>query len=324
MVNLTQNRILIVEDESDMRNGLQKILSRKGYSVDTAEDGLKAVEKIKQLSFQVVIADLMMPKMDGISVLQTAKDINHKIAVIIITGYGTVTSAVESMRLGAFDYITKPFKPDDITLVVERALKTEVLLPEEKTREALLPKVSPKTRKIITVDLQKCYACLTCVVECAYARLGLPKHVPLNQVLSASRVSVEAAGDLAVPLRCMQCEDAPCITVCPTGALYRDSLDEPVLIDRNLCIGCKSCILACPIGAISSDSEGKAIQKCDMCITRLKKGQLPVCVASCPTGATQLTTLDEVTAKARHTSASDLADAAKVKEQKLNNNSKQS
>jgi len=255
-----------------------------------------------------------MPGMDGIDVLQRAKGIDRSIAVIIITGYGTVTSAVESMRLGAFDYITKPFKPDDIILVVERALKTESLLPEEETREASLPEVTPKPKQIITVDVKKCYACLTCVVECAYARLGLPKSVPLSQVLSASSVSVEAAGDLAVPLRCMQCEDAPCITVCPTGALYRKSLDEPVLIDNNLCIGCKSCMLACPIGAISLDPEGKAVQKCDMCIARLKKGQLPVCVTSCPTGATQLTTLDEVTAKARKAGASNLVEASKAKE----------
>ena len=316
MVNLAQNRILVVEDESDMRDGLKKILSQKGYSVDTAEDGLKAVEKIKQRSFQVVIADLKIPGMDGIGVLQRAKDIDRSITVIIITGYGTVTSAVESMRLGAFDYITKPFKPDDITLAVKRALKTELLQPEEKAREAPLPETATKVRQIITVDIKKCYACLTCVVECAYARLGLPKHTPLSQVLSASRVSVEAAGDLAVPLRCMQCEDAPCITVCPTGALHRNSPDEPVLIDNNLCIGCKSCMLACPIGAISLDPEGKAVQKCDMCIARLKKGEFPVCVTSCPTGATQLTTIDEVTTRARETSASVLAEVFKAKQQK--------
>ncbi|TKJ33069.1 MAG: hypothetical protein CEE38_21560 [Planctomycetes bacterium B3_Pla] len=315
MVNAGKNRILIVEDEGDMRNGLKKILSRRGYGVDTAADGLKAVEKIKQRSFQVIVADLKMPGMDGIGVLQRAKDIDRSIAVIIITGYGTVTSAVESMRLGAFDYITKPFKPDDITLVVERALKTARLLPEEKTREAPLPEVRAKPGQIITVDVKKCYACLTCVVECAYARLGLPKHVPISRVLSASRVSVEAAGDLAVPLRCMQCEDAPCITVCPTSALYRRSLDEPVLIDKNLCIGCKSCMLACPIGAISLGPEGKAVQKCDMCIARLKEGQWPVCVASCPTGATQLTTLDEVTTRARQTSASVLAEVLKARPQ---------
>jgi Fe-S-cluster-containing dehydrogenase component/CheY-like chemotaxis protein len=316
MVLAVKNNILVVEDESDMRNGLKKILSRRGYGVDTAEDGLKAVEKIKQTSFQVIIADLKMPGMDGIGVLQRAKDIDRSIAVIIITGYGTVTSAVESMRLGAFDYITKPFKPDDITLAVGRALKTERLRPEEEIREAPLPETATKPRQIITVDVKKCYACLTCGVECAYARLGLPKHTPLSQVLSAAGVSVEAAGDLAVPLRCMQCEDAPCITVCPTGALYRKSPDGPVQIDKNLCIGCKSCMLACPIGAISLDPQGKAAQKCDMCIARLKKGQLPVCVTSCPTGATQLTTIDEVTTSARETSASMLAEVIRAKQQK--------
>ena len=145
MVNIAQNRILIVEDESDMRNGLQKILSRKGYSVDTAEDGLKAVEKMKQTAFQVIIADLKMPRMDGIGVLRKAKDIDNSVTVIIITGYGTVQTAVESMRLGAFDYIAKPFKPDDITLVVERALKTK-----EKNIEAPLSKPELKAYDQIT------------------------------------------------------------------------------------------------------------------------------------------------------------------------------
>lgn len=145
MANVTKKRILIVEDEKDMRNGLQKILSRKGYSVDIAEDGLRAVEKMKQTAFQVVIADLKMPRMDGIGVLQKAKDIDNSVAVIIITGYGTVKTAVESMRLGAFDYIAKPFKPDNISLVVERALKTK-----EENREALLPEVTPKTSDKIT------------------------------------------------------------------------------------------------------------------------------------------------------------------------------
>ena len=133
MVIATKHRILIVEDEKDMRNGLEKLLTRKGYSVDTAEDGLSAVEKMQQNSFQVVITDLKMPRLDGIGVLQKAKDIDNTVSVIIITGYGTVKTAVESMRLGAFDYIAKPFKPDEISLVIERALKTE------DDREASLP-----------------------------------------------------------------------------------------------------------------------------------------------------------------------------------------
>jgi Fe-S-cluster-containing dehydrogenase component/CheY-like chemotaxis protein len=304
MVTVNKNRILVVEDEGDMRNGLQKILSRRGYSVDTANDGSTAVEKIEQTSFQVVIADLKMPRMDGIGVLRRAKDINHAIAVIIITGYGTIKSAVESMRLGAFDYITKPFKPDDIILTVERALKTEPSLAEERTQGDSQPEAAAKSRQIITVDVKKCSACLTCVVECAYARLGLLKHVPISQVLSSSRISLEAVDELAVPLRCFQCGDAPCITVCPTGALYRSSLFEPVLIEKNLCIGCKNCMLACPIGVICLDPEGKGIQRCDICIARLKTGQLPICVTSCPAGAMRLRSLDEVTNRARRFSGS--------------------
>jgi len=113
---------------------------------------------MKQTSFQVVIADLKMPRMDGISVLRRAKDIDRAIEVIIITGYGTVKSAVESMRLGAFDYISKPFKPDDIILVVQRALKKERLLPkEEESQEALQLKVTPKAsdKRIKTRRMQE-------------------------------------------------------------------------------------------------------------------------------------------------------------------------
>ena len=316
MVELKEKSILVVEDEQDMRLGLEKIFSKSGYKVDIAEDGLKAVEKLRQSFFRIVIADLKMPGIDGIGVLKKAKDVNPRTDVIMITGYGTVESAVEAMKLGAFDYIAKPFKPSDITLAVERALKTESVLPGEEIREVSLPKVREKPKQVITVDIKKCYACLTCVVECAYARLGLPKNAPLSrEILSASPLSVEAAGNLAVPLHCMQCEDAPCMTVCPTSALYRASPQEPVLIDQNLCIGCKSCILACPLGVISLDPEGKAAQKCDMCIARLKKGELPVCVASCPTGALQLTILDEATARKREAGAHALAESLRNKQQ---------
>jgi Fe-S-cluster-containing dehydrogenase component/CheY-like chemotaxis protein len=293
MVSLAKSRILIVEDEQDMRDGLKRIFSRRGYGVDTAEDGLKAVKKIKHKSYQVIIVDLKMPGMDGIAVLQKVKGIDRSIAAIIITGYGTVTSAVESMRLGAFDYITKPFRPHDLTLAVERALKPESVLSEKGTCESILPDIRQKPRQIITVAINKCYACLACVVDCAYARLSLPKNVLLRQTLPVSSVFVKAAGNFAVPLPCMQCKDTPCITVCPTAALYRRSLDEPVLIDKDLCIGCKSCVLACPFGTISLDSEGRAVQKCDMCITRLAKDKLPVCVTSCPMGAIQLATFNE-------------------------------
>jgi DNA-binding response OmpR family regulator len=151
MAGLAKSRILVVEDEGDMRNGPQKILSQKGYNIDTAEDELKAVEKMKQTSFQVVIADLKIPGMDGIGVLRKAKDINKAIEVIIIIGYGTVKTVVDSMKLGAFDYISKPFRPDDIILVVQRAVKKgRSQAEEEESQENLQPEATPKIPDKIT------------------------------------------------------------------------------------------------------------------------------------------------------------------------------
>jgi DNA-binding response OmpR family regulator len=178
MVSEAQNRILVVEDEGDMRDGLQRMLSRKGYSVDTAEGGLVAVEKMRQSPFQVVIADLKMPDMSGIEVLQIAKDINRSAKVIIITGYATVASAVESMRLGAFDYITKPFKPDAITLTVERALKRERLPLQEVTSRASDEGASaawiPKQVKERRILLERCDGTTTRTAE---ERVVTPENI---------------------------------------------------------------------------------------------------------------------------------------------------
>jgi len=182
MVSLAKNRILIVEDETDMRDGLQKILSREGYSVDTAGDGVRAVEKLQQSDFQVVIADLKMPRMDGIGVLEKAKNIDNSIAVIIITGYGTVKTAVESMRLGAFDYIAKPFKTEDIRSAVERALKLRDKgqgppLPEvtrevpEKTTKQRRPPDQVKERRILLEH------CQSATAQAAEERIVTPDNI---------------------------------------------------------------------------------------------------------------------------------------------------
>ena len=192
MVNLAQNRILIVEDESDMRNGLQKILSRKGYSVETAEDGLRAVEKMKQTTFQLVIADLKMPGIDGIGVLRKAKDIDNTVTVIIITGYGSVKTAVESMRLGAFDYIAKPFKPDDISLAVEKALKTRkenIEAPLSKSKPKVSDKITwiSKTGKQIKERRVLLEHCERTTAQAAEERIVTPENIAYFQELYPGR-----------------------------------------------------------------------------------------------------------------------------------------
>jgi DNA-binding NtrC family response regulator len=120
---MNKNQILIIEDDRRLREVLQKILNRKGFNVDLAENGSEGLKKIKQDSFDVALTDLKMPGMDGMEVLQAIKKLSPQTYVIIMTAYGTIDSAVEAIRNGAFDYITKPFKTEEILIVLEKALE---------------------------------------------------------------------------------------------------------------------------------------------------------------------------------------------------------
>jgi len=122
--NEQRGSILVAEDEVDMLLGLRKSFIRRGYSVDTAEDGLQAVKTIETKDYDVVIADLKMPRLDGMEVLRRTRHLRPRTVVIIITGYGTTESALEAIRLGAFDYIPKPFSVDRLSSVVEEAVRT--------------------------------------------------------------------------------------------------------------------------------------------------------------------------------------------------------
>jgi DNA-binding NtrC family response regulator len=127
-----KGRILIVEDERDMLFGLQKILSKQGHNVEIAETGSTGVEKVEKSFFDIVITDLKMPGVDGIELLRKVKEACSDTMVIVITGYGTVESAVEAMKLGAYDYITKPFDAEHIKMVVRKALRQISLTIENK------------------------------------------------------------------------------------------------------------------------------------------------------------------------------------------------
>jgi Fe-S-cluster-containing dehydrogenase component len=151
---------------------------------------------------------------------------------------------------------------------------------------------------VVRAQPELCYACLGCIVACAYANLGFSDDAPLRpEVLSAARLSVEAAGGYSVPLHCMQCADAPCLLVCPTGALQRVDPNSPIFAVVARCIGCKSCVLACPFGVLTLDARQHVVQKCDQCLGRTRQGRQPACVEHCPTGALMLVNLEELTAK---------------------------
>lgn len=123
-------KILIVDDEESLREFLEIMLKREGYDITTASDGEKALKLMKKQNFDAIITDLQMPKIHGMEVLKQAKDMDPEVVVIVITAFGSTESAVEAMKLGAYDYITKPFKIDEIKLIVQKALEKRILSQE--------------------------------------------------------------------------------------------------------------------------------------------------------------------------------------------------
>lgn len=114
--------ILIIEDDSKMREGLAELLKEEGYKVESAEDGKKGIDKLMEKDFDVVLTDLIMPVMGGMDVLRETKRIRPATHVIFITAYATIENAVEAMKSGASDYITKPFKIDEVQTKIRKVL----------------------------------------------------------------------------------------------------------------------------------------------------------------------------------------------------------
>ena len=124
------NRILVVDDEQGMRDFLSIMLKKEGYEVVAAENGEHALKAIHAEIYDLVITDVKMPKVDGIEVLRTVKEVSPETVVVVITAFATTDIAVQAMKLGAYDYITKPFKVDEIKLIIQKALEKRDLRKE--------------------------------------------------------------------------------------------------------------------------------------------------------------------------------------------------
>lgn len=125
--------ILIVEDDSTMRHLIRDTLAAEGIAAQMSEDSRAAANLIEQSRVDIVLTDLMMPHLDGMEILARARHHNPDCVVIVITGYGTIESAVEAIRKGAYDYVQKPFEPDALVLAVQRAMEHARLVRENKS-----------------------------------------------------------------------------------------------------------------------------------------------------------------------------------------------
>ncbi len=133
-------RILVVDDEESIREFLEIMLKKEGYEVTCAEDGAKGKDLLAKKTFDLVISDLQMPNMTGIELLKYVKETYPELVFMMITAFGTTESAVEAMKMGAYDYLTKPFKIDEVRLNIQNALRAKHLEVENRVLKKELTK----------------------------------------------------------------------------------------------------------------------------------------------------------------------------------------
>tara|TARA_R110002072_G_scaffold80176_1_gene184473 strand:- start:109 stop:1275 length:1167 start_codon:yes stop_codon:yes gene_type:complete len=127
------NTILVVDDDRPIRSTLREILEFEKFKVEEAENGEEALEKVKNQKFDLVLCDIKMPKMDGIEVLEKLQEMQHDLPVVMISGHGTIETAVEAIKMGAFDFIAKPLDLNRLLVTVRNALDKSELVQETKT-----------------------------------------------------------------------------------------------------------------------------------------------------------------------------------------------
>jgi two-component system, OmpR family, phosphate regulon sensor histidine kinase PhoR len=148
-------KILVVDDEKGIREGCRRILTAEGYAVDVAEDGKQGLEMVKAKPYDLLLVDLMMPVMGGIELMEEVRRFDPEIIMIVITGFATIETAVDAMKHGAYDYIPKPFTPDQLISVLNRGLEKRRLSKEaqelREERDQKLLEVANEKSKLHTI-----------------------------------------------------------------------------------------------------------------------------------------------------------------------------
>src|SRR5512140_293427 len=122
---MNQEKVLIVEDEENERTGLAELVSLWGFKCETAQDGVEALEKIESWAPSIVVTDLMMPRMDGMELISHIADLPQACKVIVMTAHGSIDSAVEAMKIGAYDYVQKGSDPTRLRTILKHAINQQ-------------------------------------------------------------------------------------------------------------------------------------------------------------------------------------------------------
>ena len=134
----TRGTILLVDDDPHCTDIISEVLKRTGLEIEIARDGEEALTKFTVKPFELVLTDLMMPKMNGMSLLKEIKRREKEAVVLVFTGFGTIESAVSAIKAGAYDYITKPINLDELELIINRALEKKRLINQLNSLKGIL------------------------------------------------------------------------------------------------------------------------------------------------------------------------------------------
>ncbi len=196
--------ILVVDDESVIRDGCTRILTKEGYNVESVENGMECLERVKQKSYDLILLDLMMPGMSGLEIIQEINKLDLDINIIVITGYATVETAVEAMKSGAYDYVPKPFTPDQLRVVVKRALSNKALrLEAEYLREE-----QEKGLLAIAEEKSKIKTILNCLPNGILVMDADKKVALYNPVVTSVLKIANGVNSIGTPVdQCIECAD---------------------------------------------------------------------------------------------------------------------
>ena len=136
--------VLIVDDEENMRHMLQVMLTKAGYLAQTAADGIEGLDLIEKKDFDFILCDIKMPNMDGMTFLKKSRETLPEKTFIMMSAYGTIDTALEALKTGAYDYISKPFKEDELLLTLKKAEERERLKEENLRLQNKIKKIEQK------------------------------------------------------------------------------------------------------------------------------------------------------------------------------------
>ena len=183
-------QVLVIDDEKDICDLIKKVLTQEGWSVLTALDGESGLEIVEEEKPDIVLLDLKMPKMDGVEALRRIRRIDKNIVVIIITGYGTMDTARMAMKLGAFDYITKPFDLNHVLTVIKDGLKLSLRAIADKMKEKEILK-SARLLQARLSRLKHCRGTQPCFWEVALRAFVLGDDSFMVKWMEAPHISKE-------------------------------------------------------------------------------------------------------------------------------------